>query len=367
MRKRKKAFTTVMAVGMSTFIFFNTSLAFASPVILKKGMEGTAVTSLQDDLNRLGFFNMKSTGYYGDITESAVRQLQKQHGYAQDGIAGPDTFSLVDKLKRELDNSASRASSGSSILKKGMRGDGVYSLQNDLKKLGYFNQNATGYYGDITVSAVVSLQKSYGYTQDGIAGPATFGLINRLLGRESNSSAASRGEDPRSGSNTSNSENVNYLVSWGKVNSQIFTIGKVATVTDIETSLSFKIKRTYGYNHADCETLTAEDTKTMKKIYGGQWSWNRRAIIVDVDGVKIAASMAGMPHAGTDGAKANTYVKSRSGGYGAGTNLDTVKGNDMDGHFDIHFSGSKTHGTSRVDGAHQSAAKRANEWAKKNF
>jgi len=44
-----------------------------------------------------------------------------------------------------------------------------------------------------------------------------------------------------------------------------------------------------------------------------------------VNGRKMAASMAGMPHAGVDSAPANTYVKSRSGGYGAGDNLDSVK------------------------------------------
>ena len=92
----------------------------------------------------------------------------------------------------------------------GLEGDGVYSLQNDLKT-GYFNQNATGYYGDITVSAVVSLQKNYSYTQDGIAGPATFDLINRLLGR--NLTHLLHQRKTQSSSDASNSENVGYLVS----------------------------------------------------------------------------------------------------------------------------------------------------------
>ena len=50
------------------------------------------------------------------------------------------------------------------------------------------------------------------------------------------------------------------------------------------TGRTFNIKRTYGYNHADCETLTANDTKIMLEIYGGGWSWERRPIILTVNG-----------------------------------------------------------------------------------
>lgn len=365
---RKRTFTGVIAVGISAFIFLNTNLVSAAPIVLKKGMEGSTVISLQNDLSNLGYFNNKATGYYGEITQSAVKQLQKSYGYTQDGIAGPDTLLLLNKLKGKSQTPTAQTLSRTSLLKKGMDCEAVKTLQNNLKILGYFNQNSTGYYGNITMSAVINLQRAYNCTPDGIVGPATFDLIDRLIKGESVSGSqelASRGDDPRDSSK--NPVKPNYLLSWAYVGSDVFTIGKVATITDIETSLSFKVKRTYGYNHADCETVTAEDTKIMKKIYGGKWSWTRRAIIVDVDGMKIAASMAGMPHAGVENAKPNAYVKSRSGGYGSGTNLDAVKGNEMEGHFDVHFTGSKTHGTNRVDGAHQAAAKRASEWAKNNY
>jgi len=74
----------------------------------------------------------------------------------------------------------------------------------------------------------------------------------------------------------------------------------------------------------------------------------------------------GNAHAGVDSAPANTYVKSRSGGYGAGDNLDSVKNNNMNGVFDVHFLNSKTHGTNRVDENHQKAVREAAEWAAKN-
>lgn len=38
---------------------------------------------------------------------------------------------------------------------------------------------------------------------------------------------------------------------------------------------------------------------------------------------------------------------------------DTISDNDFDGHFCIHFTGSKTHGTQRVDEDHQSCVQTA--------
>ena len=37
----------------------------------------------------------------------------------------------------------------------------------------------------------------------------------------------------------------------------------------------------------------------------------------------------------------------------------SIKNNHFDGHFCIHFSGSMTHGSKKVDSAHQNAVKRA--------
>ncbi|WP_274363410.1 hypothetical protein [Paenibacillus thermotolerans] len=104
----------------------------------------------------------------------------------------------------------------------------------------------------------------------------------------------------------------------------------VIKVTDIETGLSFEGQRRAGRRHADVQPLTAADTAVMKKIYEGKWSWNRKAIIVETDGRRFAASMNGMPHGG-----------------------DGIPGNQFSGHFCIHFRGSSTHGSGNVDPMHQ--------------
>lgn len=157
---------------------------------------------------------------------------------------------------------------------------------------------------------------------------------------------------------TSRSSEIQLLPWFGKVEN-IFGRGTAATVIDVDTGLKFKVKRTYGYNYADVETLTAKDTEILKKAIGGQWSWERRAVIVEVNGYRIAGTMAAMPHAGRDDKPANAIVSGQSVGYGTGDNLDAVKGSNMDGVIDIHFYQSRTHATNRVDKQHQAMVQKA--------
>jgi hypothetical protein len=143
------------------------------------------------------------------------------------------------------------------------------------------------------------------------------------------------------------------LLDWWEEADKLFVKNVPVTITDVESGKSFRAVRSYGSSHADMETLTAEDTAIMLEIWGGEWNWQRRAITVEINGRKLAASASGMPHAGLDSLPEGQWVDNRSGGYGTGTNLDKVKGNNMDGHFDIHFLNSRTHGTDRVDEMHQ--------------
>ncbi|KRE90469.1 hypothetical protein ASG89_09280 [Paenibacillus sp. Soil766] len=108
------------------------------------------------------------------------------------------------------------------------------------------------------------------------------------------------------------------------------------TVVDLMSGLTFEGQRRAGSHHADVQPLTKTDSATLKSIYGGKWSWDRRAVLVKLDGRTLAASMHGMPHGG-----------------------DGIPGNDFNGHFCIHFLGSVTHGSRSVDPAHQVMVHRA--------
>ena len=130
------------------------------------------------------------------------------------------------------------------------------------------------------------------------------------------------------------SEKHGEYLDWWTEAQYVFPIGKVATVTDIATGKSFQIKRTIGANHADCEPLTAKDAATMKDIWGGGYSWAERAILIHVDGRKLAASMASEPHG-----------------------IEYITDNNFSGHFDIHFPGSTRHKDGLVNAKHQAQIK----------
>ncbi|WP_315114726.1 hypothetical protein [uncultured Clostridium sp.] len=149
-------------------------------------------------------------------------------------------------------------------------------------------------------------------------------------------------------------------VDWWDKGTYVFSRETIAEVQDVSTGIKFKVKRTMGDNHADVETLTKEDTDAVIKIWGG-FSWERRPVILDINGERYAASMSAMPHAGLDSYPAYETVDNRSGEYGTGQNLDVIKGNGIDGHMDIHFLNSTRHKDGRVDPQHQDAISKASE------
>lgn len=69
--------------------------AFQVPTVdtlSKVGSSGTEVTQIQQALKDRGLFTVNVTGYYGTITQNAVRKFQQQQGLTIDGIAGPQTL-----------------------------------------------------------------------------------------------------------------------------------------------------------------------------------------------------------------------------------------------------------------------------------
>ena len=130
------------------------------------------------------------------------------------------------------------------------------------------------------------------------------------------------------------SERHGEYLNWWTEAQYVFPINQVATVTDFKTGRFFQIKRTIGANHADCEPLTSNDANIIKQIWGGNYSWSERAVIVSVEGRKIAASMASMPH-----------------------DIEYITNNNFNGHFDIHFKNSTRHNDGAITPAHQQQVK----------
>ena len=320
----------------------------SAPGIMRIGDENSDVTKLQQALDILGYYDGKIDGKYGNGTAAAVKEYQKDQGLDADGYAGEMTVrSIFGKcssrtLTTQPEPGSKAASSGSSTSKyetvssisaigsapakseEGDSGSDVVKLQQALECLGYYEGNIDGIYGEGTVAAVKRFQTKRGMKADGIAGSST---IRVLFG----SVAAT------SGTTASGSYETEVLDWYADKVTNVIPKNARFTVKDVATGKTFEMKRWSGGDHMDAEPCSDEDTEILKSVYGGSWSWRRRAILIKYNGHVYAASMNGMPH---------------------GTS--TVS-NDFDGHICIHFKNSKTHGSDKVDPDHQNAIEKASK------
>ncbi len=65
------------------------------PGKLQYGSQQKAVTTLQEQLNYLGYFNRSATGGFYKETQAAVKAFQKQNGMEDDGVVGEETWNAL--------------------------------------------------------------------------------------------------------------------------------------------------------------------------------------------------------------------------------------------------------------------------------
>ncbi|MDT8860387.1 cell wall hydrolase [Alkalihalobacillus sp. MEB130] len=72
----------------------------ASELLLKKEDRGEAVVELQKKLIAMEYLHSNATGYYGELTEAAVRQMQHDFNLLADGVAGPQTLHQLNEVEK---------------------------------------------------------------------------------------------------------------------------------------------------------------------------------------------------------------------------------------------------------------------------
>ena len=72
-------------------------------VTLKKGMTGPSINQLQELLRKQGVFTVKSTNYFGPVTDKAVRDFQTKIGVTPNGIVDCEILSKLQKIDIPLD------------------------------------------------------------------------------------------------------------------------------------------------------------------------------------------------------------------------------------------------------------------------
>lgn len=165
---------------------------------LRLGSVGEDVSDIQRQLNRIAL-NYPSipripnpSGVFEQSTQAAVRRFQSIFNLAQDGIVGKETWYKIKYIYNGVKGLSELYSEGlslsdvqrqfSKVLKRGDRGIEVRTLQYYLAFLGFFNPDlpqisVDGIFGQETYDAVLTFQKKYGLTVDGIVGRSTWNTL----------------------------------------------------------------------------------------------------------------------------------------------------------------------------------------------
>ena len=168
---------------------------------LSVGDSGESVRIIQEQLNRIAInFPLlpliEVNSIYDEQTVAAVREFQRLFVLSVTGVTDRATWYRISQIyasvKRlsEITSEGQRASYNQQLypgypLNIGLRGSEVQEIQFYLGRIALFNPLVTapkldGIYGETTKSAVVSFQKAYGLTENGIVDEAVWNEIVRI-------------------------------------------------------------------------------------------------------------------------------------------------------------------------------------------
>ena len=166
--------------------------AYDSQRGLRYGCNGAAVTRLQQNLKRFGFYNGPVTGRFRELTRNAVVNFQRRNGINPIGIVGPQTrraisLALNPSPREQVVNPPGNTNLpgrycdyNREVIGIGCRSEWVRQLQQRLKALNYFNGNPTGYFGQITRNAVIRFQQDNRLPPTGSVGRRTWAAMNQI-------------------------------------------------------------------------------------------------------------------------------------------------------------------------------------------
>lgn len=133
--------------------------------------------------------NLNANGHStkGKNTENTAKNIAQSK--ATDVFGEAATIELSDGHVKEKSTAvmmASASKASTRTLKVGCKGNDVAQLQKNLNSLGYNAGQPDGNFGNGTKNAVISFQKTYGLSPDGIAGKNTLTAISTTLNRKNN-------------------------------------------------------------------------------------------------------------------------------------------------------------------------------------
>ncbi|HNM84236.1 MAG TPA: N-acetylmuramoyl-L-alanine amidase [Mycobacterium sp.] len=145
---------------------------------LRRGDRGVAVAEIRAALAALGLVANPeadlTTGRHVALDlfdadlDDAVRAFQQQRGLLVDGVVGEATYRALKEASYRLGARTLNHQFGAP-----MYGDDVATLQARLQDLGFYTSMVDGHFGLQTHNALMSYQREFGLSADGICGPET--------------------------------------------------------------------------------------------------------------------------------------------------------------------------------------------------
>ena len=220
---------------------------------LRQGSRGTAVFTLQRQLNRITkdypfLGKLTVDGVFGSRMAATVRAFQKQFNLTADGVVGRQTWYKISyiyvsvkdlaELTSEGETSTGTLSNGTwngTVLSTGASGSAVEQVQFWLNTLAQYDSaipsvKVDGVFGTATANAVRAFQRKYGLTVDGIVGQTTWKeLYDEFLSIQSDNGTpnAYPGTPLREGSS---GQNVRLVQFWLKIARTVYTSLESVTV-----------------------------------------------------------------------------------------------------------------------------------------
>ncbi|MBR0463073.1 MAG: peptidoglycan-binding protein [Clostridia bacterium] len=227
---------------------------------LKVGSRGSSVTAMQNKLIALGYLSGPADGIFGTGTKTAVINFQRTASLRADGVAGPETLTVLDQAYNSLPSHSTTPvvtptpePENPSVLKKGSRGAEVTKLQQNLISLGYLTGKADGIFGTATQSAVRAFQAANGLKVDGQAGTKTLAAVANAIAAISNATTLQEGSKGDAVKSMQQK-----LIVLGYLNSSADGIYGSKTKAAVAT---FQLRNSLASNGiANAATLTAIDT-----------------------------------------------------------------------------------------------------------
>ena len=174
---RKTTVPKTIAI-LIVLIFIFTSTIYAEEELIKRGDKSDNVALLQQLLKDKGYFDYDEiTGYYGVITENAVKRFQYDNNLKVDGITGPATWAALmsESTDPKTVESNPVAETNYSL---GMESANIALIQTRLIELGFYNyEHVTGYFGSVTKKAVIAFQRSSFLDATGVVDQQTWDLL----------------------------------------------------------------------------------------------------------------------------------------------------------------------------------------------